>query len=70
MIDKLEVVFCTNCGDEWYIREVKLTICKETNHLMGVCPCCHWNEFSIDDDITVVDEYKIYPEPKFYLEGA
>lgn len=68
MSEKREVVFCTNCGMEWYLKEIKFTISTESNHLMGICPECHWNEFSVDDDITVNEEYKVYPEPKFYIE--
>ena len=69
---KIGSVFCTNCGSEWYLSELKMTICPSTNHVKGICPECNWDEFSPDDDIAVeeIENYEKYPEPKFYVEAV
>ena len=63
----MDVVFCTNCGMEFYVSDFKFTICPETNHLKAICPTCNWSEFSVHDEITV-ETWEDYPEPKFYVD--
>lgn len=72
-IQIMDSVFCTNCGGEFVLHELKFTINKETNSVMGVCPLCNWNEFTKDlEDLSdYPEDYERtkYPEQSFYLEG-
>lgn len=64
--------FCTNCGGEFSLSDLKFTICKNTNHVMGICPICKWNEFTKEEsdlqNFEVDYQWPEYPEQKFYLE--
>lgn len=66
-------VFCTNCWGEFSHEDLKFTICEESNHVMGICPICNWNEFTKEEhdlqDVPDDYEWSGYPEPEFYLEA-
>jgi len=69
----MDSIFCTNCGGEFLLKELKFTICKETNRVMGVCPLCNWNEFTRAlealPDYPENYEWVEYPDQEYYLEG-
>ncbi len=67
----MKYFFCTNCGGELKLNDLEFTICKETNHVIGICPICHWNEFSESDPINEEgwkESWQEYPEPDFYIK--
>lgn len=72
-------VFCTNCGWEWDIKELKLYYDENNNAVRCYCPNCNWNEFTKDSSeedeelIRIMEDgdYEIYPLPgKMIYEEA